>query len=286
MLTSCNNNTTPEAWSWTVDDSTAIMALLEPQEVFLSTKDHLPDSQVIVSIPSDLMESVKEDTGSIRYHANGFSFSITDSVYAYKFESAVDTTVTGFVFDTLKGLVTITTDSFLPQGSDTLIPLDTTLSKPFRFSSRGAVFFDSLDATTTWRIAKYSGGSDGQTPDVASSPVLDSLRLEYGSNNLKVIFPADTSVYGIRGLFDTSKFVTIATGGSISLEGIYPTAGDILILYVKGEEGWLPYEQNMSVTFSKKGKTHLYVIGISLSSLIYASNDWSSVLWGIPVIVK
>lgn len=286
ILTGCDNNTTPETWSWEVEDSTAIMELLSPQETFLSTKDHLPGSQVTVSIPPDLLESVKEDTSATRYRVKEFSFSLTDSIYAYKFESAVDTTVTGFIYDTLKGLVTLNVDSFFPRGSDSLIALDTTLSKVFRYSSRGAIFFDSLDGTAAWRIAKYSGGSDGQTPDVASSPVLDSVKLEYGSNNLKIIFPADTTAYGIRGLFDTSKLVSVTAGGSISLKGIYPSISDTLILYIKGEDGWLPYEQDMSVTFSKKGKTHLYVIGISPSGLVFASSDWSSVIWGIPVIVK
>ncbi len=285
-FTGCNDNTTPEVWTWEVDDSIAIMALLEPQEAFLSTRDHLPGTQVAVNIPLDLLENIKLDTTSTRYLIKAFSFSVTDSVYAYKFESAVDTTVTGYVFDTLKGLVTLNADSFFPHGSDSLTALDTTLSKPFRYSSRGAIFFDSLGGTAAWRIAKYSGGSDGQTPDVASSPVLDSVMLEYASNDLKVIFPADTSIYGIRGLFDTSKFVNIAAGGNISLKGIYPATNDTLILYVKGEGEWLPYEQDMNITFSKKGKTRLYVIGVSLTGLIYASDDWSSVLWGIPVIVN
>ncbi len=286
IFAGCNTNTKPEAWSWNVDDSLAIMELLGPQQAFLSTHGHLPVSQVAVNIPLDLMESIKSDTSSTRYIVKEFSFSITDSVYAYKFESAVDTTVTGFVCDTLNGQVTLKADSFFARGSDTLVALDTTLTKPFRYSSRNAVFFDSLDGTTKWRIAKYSGGSDGQTPDVASSPILDSVKLEYASRDLKVIFPADTGIYGIRGLFDTSKFVSVASGGSISLKGIYPRSGDTLLLYVKGEAGWLPYEEDMSVTFSTKGKTRLYVIGISLSSLVLASDDWSSVLWGIPVVVN
>ncbi|NLI98017.1 hypothetical protein GX441_05075 [bacterium] len=276
----------PEAWLWNADDSLAIMELVEPQKGFLSSKDFIPSSAISISFPAELIEQIKSDTSYNRYLVKEFSFSLTDSVFAYKFESAVDTTVTGYVYDTLKGQITLSVDSFFAQGSELPEALDTSFTKALRYSSRNAIFFDSLGGDSKWRIAKYSGGCDGQSPDVSASPVLDSLKLDFGSKNLTVIFPADTILYGIRGLHEPSKFVSISSGQSISIAGVYPKETDTIVLYVKGEGGWIPYTDGISLAFSKKGLQRIYVIGISLKSILTATGEWSSVIWGLPIVVN
>lgn len=275
-------------WIWTTEDSVVIMALIEPERAFLSSQDDLPRDTLGVVFSAETWEGILSDTSSRRYHVSGFSLTISDSSYVYEFDPGLDTTVTAYVLDTVKGNVHLLVDSVLERGSDSSLALDTTLSKVLRYTSRTAVFFDSLGGDAEWRIVKFSGGTDGQTPDVANSPTLDTLYLGYGSQELVVVFQPDTlaSNYAIRGLYPEDSLLHISPGSTVQIKSIAVLGTDTLIFFVRGAGDWLPYVPDMSVAFPTKGKHRLYVMGINYRSLVWLAEEWSSVLWAVPVIVE
>ena len=282
----CDKDEKPEVWLWSYQDSLDVMELLEPEQGFLSSKSHLPDDEVVVAIPEEIQEAIRQDTSSVRYLVSGFSFSISDSFYGYKFDLAIDTTITTYVVDTLKGSVELKVDSLFERGSDSALAADTTVLKMLRYSSRGDVFFDSLGGDAVWRTLKYSGGIRGSTPDVATAPSFDSLILTYPSGGLTVISSAEEGAYGMRGLFETKDLIHVSPGESVSVEDVFVSGNDTLLVYLADDKGnWTPYESGSGVAFTSKGKSRFYIIGIRLAGFVYPSNDWSSVLWGIPVIV-
>lgn len=275
-------------WVWTTEDSVAIVALMEQEKTFLSSQDDLPRDTLAVTLSSEVWDGVRSDTSSKRYVASAFSLSVTDSSCAYGFDSGIDTTVTAYVYDTLKGTVQIHVDSLFAQGSDSAAALDTTLTKTLRYTSRSAVFFDSLGGDAVWRIAKYSGGTDGQTPDVAGSPSLDTLYLACGSGELAVVFTRDTLSpnYAIRGLYTEDSLIHISAGGSVQIKSMAVLGSDTLLFFVKGAGDWLAYEPDISLTFPSKGKYRLYVMGINYRGLVWLAEEFASVLWAVPVIVE
>lgn len=282
----CNKDEESEVWVWTYQDSLDVMELLEPEEGFLSSESHLPQGEVVVAIPEELLDLIRQDTSSVRYFVSGFSFSITESFYGYEFDLGIDTTVTAYVVDTLVGSVELEADSLFERGSDTALAVDTSISKMFRYSSRGDVFFDSLGGDAVWRIAKYSGGIMGSTPEVASAPSFDSLVISYPGGELTVIASAEEGIYGMRGLFEPQDLIHISAGENLTVEEVFVTGSDTLLIYLADSKGnWSPYGLGGSIGFSSRGKSRLYVIGIRLSGFIHPSDEWTSVLWGIPVIV-
>jgi|GEM_PF-2486590 len=282
----CKKDDEPEVWRWSYQDSLDVVDLLEPQQGFLSSKNHLPEGQIVVAVPEETLEVIRQDTSSVRYLVSGFSFSITNSVYAYTFDLGIDTTITAYVVDTLKGSVELKVDSLFERGSDSALAADTNIYKMLRYSSRGDVFFDSLGGDATWRLLKYSGGIMGSTPEVATAPSFDSLVLAYPSGGLTVISSADPDVYGMRGLFEPEDLIHISSGESVSVEEVFVSGDDTLLIYLADDKGnWIIHEPGASVSFTGKGKSRFYIIGIGLGSFVYASDEWSSVIWGIPVIV-
>jgi hypothetical protein len=282
----CKKDEEPETWVWDYQDSLDVMELLEPEKGFLSSESHLPDGEVAVAIPEELLDLIRQDTSSVRYFVSGFSFSTTESFYGYKFDLGIDTTVTAYVVDTLIGNVKLEADSLFERGSDTALAVDTSISKMLRYSSRGDVFFDSLGGDASWRIVKYSGGTTGSTPEVASAPSFDSLILSYPAGELTVVASAEEGIYGMRGLFEPQDLIHISAGETVDVEEVFVTGNDTLLIYLTdGKGNWSPYELGGSVGFASKGKSRLYIIGTRLSSFIYPSDEWSSILWGIPIIV-
>jgi len=285
LLVACEKEE-PQPWYWTYQDSLDVMELLEPQGEFLSSAGHLPDDEVEVTIPEDVLQAVRMDTSSVRYLVSTISLSADDSIYAYYFDLGIDTTVTVYVVDTLEGIVELKVDSMFEQGADSAVAADTSISKVLRYASRGDVFADSLGGDAAWRLLKYSGGISGATPAVEYAPSFDSLVLGYSGGELTVIPSAEEGVYGMRGLLGVDELIRISTGQSVTVQEIFTPADDTLLFYVADETGdWIPYEPGTSVAFSSAGKSRIYVIGISLGSLVSAGSDWSSVVWGIPVIV-
>lgn len=282
----CDKDEEPQVWVWSYQDSLDVMGLLEPEKGFLSSEGHLPDGEVVAAIPEEILALIRQDTSSLRYLVSGFSFSISDSFYGYKFDLGIDTTITTYVVDTLKGSVELKVDSLFERGSDSALAADTTVSKMLRYSSRGDVFFDSLGGDAVWRILKYSGGIMGSTPEVATAPSFDSLILAYPSGGLTVISSAQEGAYGMRGLFETKDLIHVSPGESVSLEGIFISGNDTLLIYLADDKGnWTPCESGAGVAFTGRGKSRLYIIGIKLAGFVYPSDEWSSVIWGIPVIV-
>jgi len=282
----CDKDEEPEVWLWSYQDSLDLMELLEPEQGFLSSKGHLPDGVVAVALLEDIQEAIRQDTSSVRYLVSEFSFSISDSSYGFKFDLAIDTTITTYVVDTLKGSVELKVDSLFERGSDSALAADTTVLKMLRYSSRGDVFFDSLGGDAAWRTLKYSGGITGSTPDVATAPSFDSLILAYPAGGLTVISSAEEGAYGMRGLFETKDLIHVSPGESVSIEDVFVSGNDTLLIYLADDKGnWLPYESGAGVAFTSKGKSRLYIIGIRLAGFVYPSDEWSSVIWGIPVIV-
>jgi hypothetical protein len=283
----CKKDEEPEIWVWTYQDSLDVMELLEPEKGFLSSENHLPQGEVAIAIPEELLDLIRQDTSSVRYFVSGFSFSITESFYGYKFDLGIDTTITTYVVDTLIGNVELEADSLFERGSDAALAVDTSISKMLRYSSRGDAFFDSLGSDAAWRIVKYSGGITGFTPEVASAPSFDSLILSYPGGNLTVTASAEEDVYGMRGLFEPQGLINISAGQSLTVEEVFVTGNDTLLIYLADNKGnWSPYELGGSIVFTGKGKSRLYIIGVRLASFIYPADEWSSILWGIPVIVN
>jgi len=282
----CDKDEEPEVWLWSYQDSLDVMELLEPEQDFLSSKSHLPDGVVAVALLENIQEAIRQDTSSVRYLVSGFSFSISDSSYGFKFDLAIDTTITTYVVDTLKGSVELKVDSLFERGSDSALAADTTVLKMLRYSSRGDVFFDSLGGDAAWRTLKYSGGITGSTPEVATAPSFDSLILAYPAGGLTVISSAEEGAYGMRGLFETKDLIHVSPGESVSIEDVFVSGNDTLLIYLADDKGnWLPCESGAGVAFTSKGKSRLYIIGIRLAGFVYPSDEWSSVIWGIPVIV-
>lgn len=284
----CRKDEEPEVWVWTYQDSLDVMELLEPEKGFLSSENHLPPNgeEVDVVISEETLDLIRQDTSSVRYFVSGFSFSITESFYGYRFDLGIDTTITAYVVDTLLGNVELKIDSLFERGSDSALAVDTSISKMLRYSSRGDVFLDSLGGDAAWRIAKYSGGITGSAPEVASAPSFDSLILSYPGGDLTVIASAEEGVYGMRGLFEPQDLIHVSAGENVAVEEVFVTGNDTLLVYLANTKGnWSPYELGGSIGFASKGKSRLYVIGVRLSSFIYSPDEYSSVLWGIPVIV-
>ncbi|MCK4333893.1 hypothetical protein KAX06_03795 [candidate division WOR-3 bacterium] len=282
----CDKDKEPEVWLWSYQDSLDVMELLEPEQDFLSSKGHLPDEVVAVALLEDIQEAIRQDTSSVRYLVSEFSFSISDSSYGFKFDLGIDTTITTYVVDTLKGSIELKVDSLFERGSDSALAADTTVLKMLRYSSRGDVFFDSLGGDAAWRTLKYSGGITGSTPEVATAPSFDSLILAYPAGGLTVISSAEEGAYGMRGLFETNDLIHVSPGESVSVEDVFVSGNNTLLIYLADDKGnWSPYESGAGVAFTSKGKSRLYIIGIRLAGFVYPSDEWSSVIWGIPVIV-
>jgi len=287
VLAGCDKDELPEAWVWSLQDSVDVMELLEPQAQALSSAAHLPSGAVGVAFSEELLAAVRSDTSYDRYLVREFSFALSDSVYAYDFILGTDTTVTAYVLDSLEGTVELVVDSILERGSDSATALDTTLTKTLRYSSWGAVFFDSLGGDGKWRTARYSGGSQGAMPALESSPDFDSVALSYEGGELTVVGSADPDVYGIKRLFDADELLHLSSGTDLKVEDVWVSGADTLLIYVKAEQDWLPYEQGVSLTFSRKGMARLYLIGIAPHSLLDASEQWwEGVVWGITVVVE
>ena len=275
--------TPPEPWAWTPQDSLDITALLDEDGGFLSSVDYLPASAVAVQIPPETLAVYKSDTTTTRYLVKDIRFTVSDSFFGYDLEPALDTTVTANVLDTLKGKVYLAVDSVLERGSDTFIASSDTLVKTLRYASWNAVFFDSTD--TAWRRAKYSGGIQGTAPEVAFAPRIASVKLGYPGCE-KTVFPgASADYYGISGLYESGELISLSPGEEVSIDEIAVTQGTMFLFVSKGSE-WVPYTPGVKVRFDTEGKSRLYVIGISIESLLYSSTEWACLVWGIPVIVE
>lgn len=284
----CDGEDTPAVWDWTYQDSLQVVEALAGERDFLSSRDHLAQGRVEVEIGPDTLNVVRADTLSRRYLISSFSFSVTDSFYGYRFDPGLDTTVTAYVLDSLEGRVSLEVDSVFEPDSHTASPLDTTLERFYRYSSRGDAFLDSLgEEDTTWRIAKYSGGIRGTTPEVASAPGFDSLVLAHPGGEVIVRNTADPDVYGIRGLYPAAELIGLAPGESVSVEEIHTPPSDTLLIFLTdGKGNWQTYQPGQGFTFQEEGKQRLYVVGIRLGSLVYPSAEYSSLVWGIPLIVE
>lgn len=269
----------------TPEDSVAINDLVDAEKDFLSSTDDIPDAVLTVTIPTDVLDSViSKDTTSRRYIVSSVSFDVTDTLCGYGFEEGLDTTVTVFIHDTLKGSVLLEVDSVYEQGDTTATALDTTLTKVLRYYAQSAVLSDST--SETWYLTKYSGGLDGYTPDVETAPQLDEVIIKDGYGDRTIVFQPDTSEYGIRGLYEPIDIITLLPSIMYSIEDITVRGPDTLQYLIKGSGDWVVYQPGMMFSFPDTGYYRLYIMGIYLPSLVYQAEEWQSVIWGITVIVE
>jgi hypothetical protein len=282
-FTGCNRDTIPEIWDWTVSDSVDIMALLEPEEGFLTTSDFEPSSAVTISLDPDTLAAITANTAFDRYWVSSVSVVSEDSFYGYEFDLGIDTTVTCRVVDTLKGNIFLQADSVMERGATQFVVADTQLTPTLRYSSWSYVFFDSLGGE--WRIAKYSGGGTGTTPDVSFSPQIDSIALSYPGGSKMIHSSSDTSVYSIAKLMETGDWIHLDPGDQITIDAIYTPTSDTLLFFVSSGGDWTRYEPGTSLSFSSR--SHLYIIGLDITSIVMAADEeWKSIVWGIPVRVN
>ncbi len=279
-------------WTWNYQDSVDIQSRIDAERNFLSSRMHLDGTDIKISLPDDIIQKIRNDTasGRVRYMVSKLSFIVADSVLSDSFTiDQLDTTVTAGIVDTLKGKAVLFVDSLFKADSVSAVAPaanEAKLEKFYHYSSYMGVFCDSVGGK--WRIAKYSGGVNGWSPDLANAPELLSVTLGVNSGKRVVELEPNGKNYSIRGLLKESDILTVSPKQKISVENIAVKGQDTLLLFVKTAEGWLPFDASspVSVSFSSAGKHRIYLMGIDLSSLIYKSDEYKSVVWGINVIVK
>ncbi|MBD3285928.1 hypothetical protein GF359_05560 [candidate division WOR-3 bacterium] len=269
-------------WIWNADDSLAITGCLDEEADFLSSINLLPSQATSLVYPAGSADSLVSDTTAVRYFVSEIDFEITDTVSGYEFTLSIDTTVTVDVVDTLKGKVLLKVDSLLPEDSTGFRLTDTTLEKTLRFASWNGVFADSAD--TSWLLAKFSGALQGTAPNVALAPGFESVTLSYPGGGRQVYPSASPEDYAVDGLYEPDGLISVSQGDEVTVDEVL--TDDEFILFVKQGSEWIPYSPGIGVTFNSTGKSRIYVIGMSVWGVAYASTEWDCIAWGIPVLVE